>query len=77
MLELLDSKYFVVGMAVVALWSYLTLGFNPVTPTDFRMRLATKRALFALATVFLAEMHFTLLPFWLFWVASYYMDLGG
>ena len=72
--ELLHNKVFMGGLMMVVLWSFFSLRGNPKSEEDKKSREATKSAIIALIIAIMSELHLSIAPFWLVWIAAYYLD---
>lgn len=72
--ELLHNKVFMGGLMMVVLWSFFSLRGNAKSEEDKKSREATKSAIIALIIAIMSELHLSIAPFWLVWIAAYYLD---
>jgi O-antigen ligase len=72
--ELIRNKFFIGGLIVVIIWCFISLRGTGETEEDKKTREATKNAIIALLIAVMAELHLSIAPFWLVWLASYYLD---
>ena len=72
--ELLYNKVFMGGLMMVVLWSVFSLRGNAKSEEDKKSREATKSAIIALIIAIMSELHLSIAPFWLVWIAAYYLD---
>ena len=72
--ELLYNKVFMGGLMMVVLWSFFSLRGNAKSEEDKKSREATKSAIIALIIAIMSELHLSIAPFWLVWIAAYYLD---
>ena len=73
-MELLRNKVFMGGLMMVFLWSFVSLRGNAKSEQDKKSREATKSAIIALIIAIMSELHLSIAPFWLVWIAAYYLD---
>ena len=73
-MELLRNKVFMGGLMMVFLWSFFSLRGNAKSEQDKKSREATKSAIIALIIAIMSELHLSIAPFWLVWIAAYYLD---
>ena len=72
--ELFHNKVFMGGLMMVVLWSFFSLRGNAKSEEDKKSREATKSAIIALIIAIMSELHLSIAPFWLVWIAAYYLD---
>ena len=72
--ELLHNKVFMGRLMMVILWSFFSLRGNAKSEEDKKSREATKSAIIALIIAIMSELHLSIAPFWLVWIAAYYLD---
>jgi len=72
----LHNKTFLGGILAVIIWSFFSLREPATTEEDKKNQAATKQAIIALIIALLSELHLSIAPFWLVWIASYYLNIG-
>ena len=72
--ELLKNKFFMGSLVIVIIWCYISLSNTSTSKEDIKNREATKNAIIALLIAVMSELHLAIAPFWLVWLASYYLD---
>ena len=69
-----SNKVFIGGLMMVILWSFFSLRGKAKSEEDKKSREATKSAIIALVIAIMSELHLSIAPFWLVWIAAYYLD---
>ena len=72
---LLQSKLFIIGMVFIIAWSYITLKLEDDTGENNKIKYATRSAIISLIVALLSEMKLTIAPFWIVWIAAYYLHV--
>ena len=76
--ELVSSKFFLISMIMVIGFSVYSLSLNNDENDEKleNLQLAVKHAILALLIAILAKIDLAIAPFWLIFMASYYLGMG-
>ena len=76
--ELVSSKFFLISMIMVIVFSVYSLSFNNDENDEKleNLQLSVKHAILALLIAILAKIDLVIAPFWLIFMASYYLGMG-
>ena len=73
-LELIKDPMFSINMIVVVLFVLYMLNSDDNSKEGLRRKEATKQAVLGLLIALMAHLGMKVAPFWLIWVASYYLN---
>ena len=74
--ELLGSKFFLISMLMVIVFSVYSLSLKSENDEIENLQLAVKHAILGLLIAILAKIDLVIAPFWLIFLASYYVGMG-
>ena len=75
--ELVSSKFFLISMIMVIGFSVYSLSLKSENDEKIEnLQLAVKHAILALLIAILAKIDLVIAPFWLIFMASYYLGMG-
>jgi amino acid permease len=74
--ELLGSKFFLISMLMVIVFSVYSLSLKSENDEIENLQLAVKHAILGLLIAILAKIDLVIAPFWLIFLASYYLGMG-
>ena len=73
--KLLGNKFFFWGLLMIITWSVFTLRLDNHTKEHLAIKSATRSAILALLITILSELKLIIAPFWLAWIAAYYLHI--
>ena len=76
-IALFTHKVFIIGVVGIIIWSYITLKLTDDTEENKKIKYATRSAILAFLIAILSEMKLTIAPFWLIWIAAYYLHVDA
>lgn len=76
MKELIGSKFFLISMLMVIVFSVYSLSLKNENDEIENLQLAVKHAILGLLIAILAKIDLVIAPFWLIFLASYYLGMG-
>lgn len=75
--ELVSSKFFILNMIVVSVFSIHSLSFKSENDEKIEnLQTAVKHGILGLLIAILAKIDLVIAPFWLIFLASYYLGMG-
>lgn len=75
--QLFSQKLFLISLALIFGWSYLTVNLPDDTEQHKKMREATKQAILGLIIAIMSYLELVIAPFWILWLVSYYLGMGA
>jgi|TARA_B110000495_G_C22463545_1_gene288229 hypothetical protein len=74
--ELFSNKFFLINMVVIAIFSFYALNLEEKDEKVDNLQLSIKHGLLGLIIAVLANIDLVVTPFWLIFLASYYLGMG-
>tara|TARA_Y100000591_G_C21795649_1_gene679186 strand:- start:28 stop:375 length:348 start_codon:yes stop_codon:yes gene_type:complete len=75
--ELLSSKFFILSMIIVSVFSIHSLSLKDENDEKLEnLQIAVKHGILGLLIAILAKIDLVIAPFWLIFLASYYLGMG-
>ena len=75
LVRLLGNKFFFWGLMMIIVWCFFTLRLEGNTSHHAAIKSATKSAILALLITIFSELKLIIAPFWLAWIAAYYLHI--
>jgi len=76
-LKMFSAKSFIINVFFIAVFSYYSLHISNLDKDSVKLKKSIKTALLGTIIALMAAVDMTLAPFWILFVASYYLDISN